>query len=252
MFAYTHLFVQIENGVLLCQHANNVNEAARKTLSPSSPSLSSLVNCKYRSNVRPGSFNARDNVSQFIRWARKTACVREVLMFESDDLILRKNEKNFILCLLEIARFGAKFGVSVPAIIKLEDEIEQEIERDKQKEKLSTTEIQQQEEYDNHDDYNQINQNLDNVFPLEDVNRTYDLEENVLHTQTFMDTEKNNNHNHKRRQNSEESYDSSTTSSEINTTLIPTNEELQFNRPVEERPKPIIAPASSSHLHKTV
>ncbi|CAF4816716.1 unnamed protein product, partial [Rotaria magnacalcarata] len=77
-------------------------------------------------------FNARDNVSQFIKWSRRVVGVREVLMFESDDLILRKNEKHFLLCLLEIARYGSQFGVSVPAIIKLEDEIEREIQRDKQ------------------------------------------------------------------------------------------------------------------------
>lgn len=92
----------------------------------------SFENCKYRATAQAKTFNARDNVSQFIRWARKIAGVREVLMFESDDLILRKNEKNFILCLLEIARFGAKFGVSVPSIIQLEQEIEREIEEQEQ------------------------------------------------------------------------------------------------------------------------
>ena len=61
-------------------------------------------------------------------------------MFESDDLILRKNEKNFLLCLLEIARYGARFGVSVPALIKFEDEIEREIQRDKHIDTLPMTE----------------------------------------------------------------------------------------------------------------
>ncbi len=48
-------------------------------------------------------------------------------MFETEDLILCKNEKNFILCLLEVARFGSKFGIQVPTIIRLEQEIEAEI-----------------------------------------------------------------------------------------------------------------------------
>jgi hypothetical protein len=39
---------------------------------------------------------------------------------------------NFILCLLEIARFGSKFGIQVPTIIKFELEIEAELEREKQ------------------------------------------------------------------------------------------------------------------------
>lgn len=34
----------------------------------------------------------------------------ECLLFETDDLIMRKNEKHVILCLLEVARRGAKFG----------------------------------------------------------------------------------------------------------------------------------------------
>ena len=51
-------------------------------------------------------------------------------MFETDDLILRKNENNVILCLLEVARFGSKFGIEVPTIIKLEQEIEAEIQRE--------------------------------------------------------------------------------------------------------------------------
>lgn len=32
------------------------------------------------------------------------------MLFETDDLILRKNEKHVIFCLLEVARRGAKFG----------------------------------------------------------------------------------------------------------------------------------------------
>ncbi|CAF5103226.1 unnamed protein product, partial [Rotaria magnacalcarata] len=87
----------LENGVLLCQHANNVNDAARKAyslkLAPRPLSTSTLENCKYRPDARPQTFNARDNVSQFIKWSRRVVGVREVLMFESDDLILRKNEK---------------------------------------------------------------------------------------------------------------------------------------------------------------
>jgi hypothetical protein len=53
-------------------------------------------------------------------------------MFETDDLILRKNEKNFILCLLEIARYGSKYGIQVPTIIKLEQEIDNEIKKQQQ------------------------------------------------------------------------------------------------------------------------
>lgn len=41
---------------------------------------------------------------------RKSLQIFECLLFETDDLIMRKNEKHVILCLLEVARRGAKFG----------------------------------------------------------------------------------------------------------------------------------------------
>lgn len=41
---------------------------------------------------------------------RKGLHIFECLLFETDDLIMRKNEKHVILCLLEVARRGAKFG----------------------------------------------------------------------------------------------------------------------------------------------
>jgi hypothetical protein len=210
-------------------------------------------------DARPQTFNARDNVSQFIKWARNIAGVREVLMFESDDLILRKNEKNFILCLLEIARYGAKFGVSVPAIIRLEQEIEREIERDQLTEKISFTELkrlqrEEEEEEENGNGYDHENQfdstnnndnNQINTISISNLNGTNWLQE---HISQFSN---NDNNSSKQRQGSEGSYDS-TTSSEVPTAIVTSNEEPQFSRTVEEKQKPILPPVSSSHLHKTV
>lgn len=48
-------------------------------------------------------------------------------MFETEDLVLRKNEKNFILCLLELARRASRFGMSAPMLIQMEEQIEEEI-----------------------------------------------------------------------------------------------------------------------------
>lgn len=48
-------------------------------------------------------------------------------MFETEDLVLRKNEKNFILCLLEVARRASRFGMSAPMLIQMEEQIEEEI-----------------------------------------------------------------------------------------------------------------------------
>ncbi|MEE6509319.1 hypothetical protein FKM82_025562 [Ascaphus truei] len=48
-------------------------------------------------------------------------------MFETEDLVLRKNEKNFVLCLLEVARRASRFGMSAPMLIQMEEQIEEEI-----------------------------------------------------------------------------------------------------------------------------
>lgn len=236
--------VILENGVLLCYHANNVNDAARKV----SKENSLLTNCKYRMDARPQTFSARDNVSQFIKWARNVAGVREVLMFESDDLILRKNEKNFILCLLEIARYGARFGVSVPAIIKLEHEIEREIEREKYPEKFAamTFEGNSSIEYNNNnnknddDDHDHLHHRFDEQ-PISNI-----------HYHAFEDTTICNVH-------STEHSDDAIVPDEVTTTIdtfkrdVEEEEQVSVGRTIgETKQTPIVAPASSSHLHKTV
>ncbi|CAF3544721.1 unnamed protein product [Adineta steineri] len=272
----------LENGVLLCQHANNVNNAARKAyaLKLASPSLSStLENCKYRSDARPQTFNARDNVSQFIKWARRVVGVREVLMFESDDLILRKNEKNFLLCLLEIARFGSRFGVSVPAIIQLEDEIEREIQRDKQTEIMSFTELRRLQREENqknnshssssshHGKYSKLlkfvrNENSDsnhnhhhhettknsyNTFSLTHSNGASWLRQRISRIPKFAQ------HNSKKRQSSGESNDS-ITYSDVTTTLASNKEQRipQISRTLGENENRSETSTTSSQLHKTV
>lgn len=60
-------------------------------------------------NAHAGTFQARDNVANFINWCRRIR-IHECLLFETEDLVARKNEKSFVLCLLEVARYGAKFG----------------------------------------------------------------------------------------------------------------------------------------------
>ncbi|NWX97860.1 GA2L2 protein, partial [Nothoprocta ornata] len=99
----------LETGAALCAHANSVTRAAAEL---------------------PGTFQARDNVSNFIRWCRKEMGIKEVLMFETEDLVLRKNEKNFVLCLLEVARRASRFGMSAPTLVQMEEEIEEELRRE--------------------------------------------------------------------------------------------------------------------------
>ncbi|XP_077418201.1 uncharacterized protein gas2l1 [Vanacampus margaritifer] len=126
----------LETGCALCRHANNVNRAAQDFQLEYPEAAQSMklprkdVGFQSR-NVSAGSFLARDNVSNFISWCRRELCIKDVLMFETNDLVERCNEKNFVLCLLEVARRGAKFGMLAPMLIQLEEEIEEEI-RDQQ------------------------------------------------------------------------------------------------------------------------
>uniref|UniRef100_A0A8C8S4N6 GAS2-like protein 2 n=1 Tax=Pelusios castaneus TaxID=367368 RepID=A0A8C8S4N6_9SAUR len=121
----------LETGSVLCYHANNITHVARE-FSRDYPGLAhklQLPRYEVTCNefAQPGTFQARDNVSNFIQWCRKEMDIKEVLMFETEDLVLRKNEKNFVLCLLELARRASRFGMSAPTLIQMEEEIEEEI-----------------------------------------------------------------------------------------------------------------------------
>jgi len=80
---------------------NNVEEAgnAAAFVSECRPSKHLL---SYHSSARPGSFRARDNISQFIGWCRSTLAVPDTLLFETEDLVSRRNERNVLLGLLEV------------------------------------------------------------------------------------------------------------------------------------------------------
>ncbi|KAK9874198.1 hypothetical protein WA026_002550 [Henosepilachna vigintioctopunctata] len=95
--------------------------------------LARIAEVKYFSTAKPGTFFARDNVSNFIKWCRICLEIIECLLFESDDLIMRKNEKHVILCLLEVARRGAKFGMLAPMLVQMERQIDREIAADQKK-----------------------------------------------------------------------------------------------------------------------
>lgn len=122
----------LETGCDLCQHANNVNRIALE-FQQQHPEVAAHMRVPQNEviyqakNVVPGSFIARDNVSNFIQWCRQDLGIQDVLMFETNDLVLKKNEKNFVLCLLEVARRGSKFGMLAPMLIQMEQEIEEEM-----------------------------------------------------------------------------------------------------------------------------
>ncbi|KAM4647872.1 GAS2-like protein 2 [Amazona ochrocephala] len=124
----------LETGSVLCSHANNVTHVAGEfsRACPGAAQHLRLPAAGVACNLaaQPGTFQARDNVSNFIQWCRKEMEIKDVLMFETEDLVLRKNEKNFVLCLLELARRAACFGMRAPTLVQMEQEIEEELRQE--------------------------------------------------------------------------------------------------------------------------
>lgn len=107
---------------LACSHANAVLKKVREWKQTNRSGCASLLghpsididlerDVPVKVNAPPGTFQARDNVANFINWCRRIQ-ILDCLLFETEDLVARKNEKSFILCLLEVARYGARFGKS--------------------------------------------------------------------------------------------------------------------------------------------
>ncbi|KAL4223694.1 cytoskeletal adaptor [Mactra antiquata] len=144
----------LETGVLLCQHANEVRkftdeQRAKGTLDIKSNFVRDIripeYNVQFKIGIKPGTFLARDNISNFITWTTKMG-IPEVLRFETDDLVLRKNERSVVLCLLEVARVGAKFGMLAPTIVQMEEEIDNEIETGEPPPQIKTCDVKSLDE----------------------------------------------------------------------------------------------------------
>ncbi|XP_064461264.1 GAS2-like protein pickled eggs [Ornithodoros turicata] len=116
----------LDDGVVLCRHANKVLETARLKGQTALFALPER-DVVYRADVQRGTFQARDNVSNFIAFCRALN-IKECLLFETEDLVMRKNERSFILCLLEVARRGARVGMLAPLLVQFEQEIDAELE----------------------------------------------------------------------------------------------------------------------------
>lgn len=156
-----NLFTHLESGSLLCRHANEVSRAGEEYIKlnqrrdlPMKVGNQTLVIPQqppnYRGNAQPGTFVARDNVANFIHWCRAFG-IPDCLSFETEDLVLRKNVRSVVLCLLEIARVGAKFGMEAPDLVMMEQEIDAEIEADARAAADEEYELVEEEFYEDED-----------------------------------------------------------------------------------------------------
>lgn len=118
----TEFMAVLDTGVLLCDLARVVQRSATAlTPSRSSKIPSGLLHC--HRNAGKESFHARDNAANFINWCRQLG-VEEAVVFESEGLVLHKDERRVVLCLLEVARLASRLGISPPQLVELEREIE--------------------------------------------------------------------------------------------------------------------------------
>ena len=117
---------RLETGMALCKLVSLVQKSASaaaesgKKLNFSVPMAP--LSCSEK--AEPGSFFARDNAANFINWCRELG-VEETMIFESEGLVLHKDEKRVILCLLDVARYAERVGISPPELVRMEREIEQ-------------------------------------------------------------------------------------------------------------------------------
>ncbi|KAL4232467.1 1 3-beta-glucanosyltransferase [Mactra antiquata] len=116
----------LDNGVYICDLANVIHTKAEECVKEGKCTEEiPKARLKCKRNAPSGSWFARDNSASFLKWGRSFG-MQDDSLFESEDLVSHKSERQVIITLLELARIGYKFGLEPPNIIKIEKELEKE------------------------------------------------------------------------------------------------------------------------------
>ncbi|KAK3712510.1 hypothetical protein RRG08_002840 [Elysia crispata] len=116
----------LDTGVILCRLSLAIEERAREAkrqgiIQENLPDYK--LHCN--KNAKSGTWFARDNTANFLKWCRAFGMMDETL-FDSEDLVAHHQERQVIYCLMELARLGARFGLEPPTLISMEKEIDSE------------------------------------------------------------------------------------------------------------------------------
>ncbi|VDO05723.1 unnamed protein product [Rodentolepis nana] len=69
-------------------------------------------------------WTARGNISEFLKWCHDLG-ISETVLFETNGLVFRTEEKNVLLTLMDLARLASRFGLcELPELVRMEKEIE--------------------------------------------------------------------------------------------------------------------------------